>query len=110
MKNNLIEKPWGHEEIIHNDKYVVKKLLMKKGCRCSLQYHEYKTETIIVLNGLLTIELEDKFLELKKDETITIHPFQKHRMSAKENDCLYLETSTTELDDVIRLEDDYKRI
>lgn len=110
MKNKIIDKPWGYEEIVYNDKYVVKKLLMKKGCRCSLQYHEFKTETIVVLNGLLTIELEGKFVELKKDETITIYPFQQHRMSAENDDCLYLESSTTELDDIIRIEDDYKRI
>ena len=29
MNKNLINKPWGHEEIIYNDKYV-KKLLMKR--------------------------------------------------------------------------------
>ena len=110
MNKNLINKPWGHEEIIHNDKYVVKKLLMKKDCRCSLQYHEYKTETIIVLSGVLTIELEGETLNLKEKETITIFPYQKHRMSALKNDCLYLEASTNELEDVIRIDDDYNRI
>ena len=53
--NNLlfskIEKPWGFEELIEcNDKYVVKKLFMKKGHSSSIQYHELKTETIIVLS------------------------------------------------------------
>mgnify|MGYP001180094347 CR=1 FL=1 len=109
MNKNLINKPWGHEEIIYNDKYVVKKLFMKKNCRCSLQYHEFKTETIIVLNGVLTIELEGKTFELKENETITIHPYQKHRMSAVNHDCLYLEASTNELEDVIRIDDDYNR-
>tara|TARA_B110000858_G_C17698647_1_gene424819 strand:+ start:595 stop:936 length:342 start_codon:yes stop_codon:yes gene_type:complete len=110
MTNDIIEKPWGHEEIIYNDKYVVKKLLMKKGCRCSLQYHEHKIETIIVLDGTLIIELEGQTLEYKKNETITIFPFQQHRMSANESDCLYLEASTNELEDVVRIEDDYKRV
>ena len=51
-----IEKPWGYEELIEcNDRYVVKKLFMKKGHSCSIQYHELKTETIIVLNGTLNI-------------------------------------------------------
>ena len=109
MSNVIIKKPWGHEELIFNGSYVVKKLLMKKGCRCSLQYHEKKTETIVVLDGSLRIELDGKKLDLKTNETITILPFQEHRMSATENDCLYLEASTNELEDVIRIEDDYNR-
>ena len=43
----IIEKPWGKEEVIEvNDKYMVKKLTMWKNHRCSLQYHNYKKETI----------------------------------------------------------------
>ena len=110
MSSIRINKPWGYEELVYNEKYVVKKLFMKNGCRCSLQYHNKKTETIIVLKGTLTVELEEKIIKLSEFESITILPLQKHRMSALNNDCLYLEASTTELDDVIRLEDDYKRI
>ena len=39
----IIEKPWGREEIIElNDNYMVKKLTMWKDHRCSLQMHNYK--------------------------------------------------------------------
>ena len=39
----IIKKPWGKEEVIEiNDKYMVKKLTMWKGHRCSLQYHQKK--------------------------------------------------------------------
>ena len=41
MEINKIEKPWGHEELLEiNNNYVVKRLFMKKGEQCSLQYHE----------------------------------------------------------------------
>lgn len=107
----MIEKPWGWEKIIENNgKYVVKKLFMKEGQQCSLQYHEKKTETIIVLDGILTIEVENDTFTLGTHETITILPFQKHRMKSERNDCLYLECSTCELNDVIRLEDSYGRV
>ena len=34
----VIEKPWGKEEVIEiNDRYMVKKLTMFKGKKCSLQ-------------------------------------------------------------------------
>lgn len=52
----IIEKPWGREEVVEiNDKYMVKKLTMWAGHRCSLQYHNIKKETIYVLSGLLKI-------------------------------------------------------
>jgi mannose-6-phosphate isomerase-like protein (cupin superfamily) len=110
-----IEKPWGFEELIEcNDKYVVKKLFMKKGNACSIQYHELKTETIIVLSGKLNIYIGDKLENMKCVEyncgdTITIKPYTIHRMEALE-DSLYIECSTNELWDVIRLQDNYNRI
>jgi len=111
---NKINKPWGWEELLEkNDKYVVKKLFMKQGCQCSLQYHEYKQETIYVLSGTLRITLghngnyEEKLI-LETDQFATIQPNKVHRMYG-ETDCTYLECSTTELDDVVRLEDDYGR-
>lgn len=52
----VIEKPWGREEVIEiNDKYMLKKLTMFAGHRCSLQYHNTKKETIYILSGVLKI-------------------------------------------------------
>jgi mannose-6-phosphate isomerase len=109
-----IEKPWGYEELIEcNDKYVVKRLFMKKGHSCSLQYHKLKRETILVFSGELdiTIGKDETSLETKiyyPGQTVTISPYTVHRMTAKE-DCLYYETSTNELWDVVRLQDTYGR-
>ena len=82
---------------------------MKNGNQCSFQYHEKKQETIICLSGKLIILLDNKKITVKPGEVITINPFQKHRMIARGEDCLYIECSTSELDDVIRIEDDYGR-
>ena len=105
-----IEKPWGFEEILEtNLKYTVKKLFMKKGHQCSYQFHELKRETVLVLSGDLHIVLEDGEKVLHPFEYMTICPLQKHRMKAVDGDCLYMESSTSELDDVIRIQDDYGR-
>jgi mannose-6-phosphate isomerase len=110
-----IDKPWGYEELVEcNDKYVVKKLFMKTGHSCSIQYHELKTETITVLSGRMNIYIGESLENLQKKEytfgeTITIKPYTIHRMEAIE-DSLYLETSTNELWDVIRLQDNYNRV
>jgi quercetin dioxygenase-like cupin family protein len=109
-----IDKPWGYEELVEcNDKYVVKKLFMTKGHSCSIQYHEQKTETILVFSGKLNIyigsSLETLVMrEYQPGETVTIKPYTVHRMEAVE-DCIYFETSTNELWDVIRLQDNYGR-
>ncbi len=115
----IIEKPWGQEEILEiNNSYVVKRLTMKAGHKCSLQYHENKLETIYVLSGKLIIWLEgmksEKQLiitpiEFSPGDVITIPTYTKHRMEAKEEDSIYLECSTPELDDVVKLHDDYGR-
>lgn len=109
-----IDKPWGYEELVEcNDKYVVKKLFMKKGNTCSTQYHKLKKETIMVLSGLLNISIGSNLenlitKEYRFGDTITIEPYTIHKMEAIE-DCLYTETSTNELWDVIRLKDSYGR-
>lgn len=111
---NIIEKPWGREEVIEiNDRYVLKKLTMCKGHRCSLQYHKVKRETIYVLSGELRIysgpsqeKLESRIFE--PGETVTVMPGTVHRMEAVE-ESVYLEASTPEMEDVVRLADDYQR-
>lgn len=110
----VIEKPWGREELVEiNDKYMVKKLTMWAGHRCSLQYHNLKKETIYVLSGVLKIiqgPSQDELIEklYYAGDTITISPGLIHRMEGVE-DSVYLEASTPEMDDVVRLVDDYQR-
>jgi mannose-6-phosphate isomerase-like protein (cupin superfamily) len=110
----IIEKPWGCEEVIEiNNRYMVKRLTMYAGHRCSLQYHNQKKETIYVLKGDLRIYFGKKQAELQNKiftpgETITIDPGIIHRMEGI-SDSVYIEASTPEVDDVVRLEDDYSR-
>jgi mannose-6-phosphate isomerase len=104
-----IEKPWGYEELLESNKdYVLKKLFMKKGHRCSLQKHIDKKETIYVLSGSLEITREDSKFYLDSGSVFTIYPEDIHRMRGITN-VFYLEVSTPFLDDIIRLEDDYGR-
>lgn len=111
----IIKKPWGKEEVIEiNSNYMVKKLTMWKNHRCSLQLHNHKKETIYVLQGQLKIisgpnqnNLSSKIYSA--GESITISPGVVHRMEGVE-DSVYLEASTPEMDDVVRLKDDYNRI
>ncbi len=111
----IIEKPWGKEEVIEiNDRYMVKKLTMLAGKKCSLQYHNHKKETIYVLSGKLRIYTgkNEKDLDSKvylKGESITLNPGDIHRMEGVE-DSEYLEASTPEMEDVVRIQDDFNRV
>lgn len=110
----VIEKPWGKEEVLEiNGSYMVKRLTMWKGHRCSLQYHNIKRETIYVLEGMLRIDYgpEKEALDAREvgpGESMTLLPGVVHRMEAVE-DSVYLEASTPEMEDVVRLVDDYQR-
>lgn len=111
----IIEKPWGHEEIwAKTDKYVGKVLFIKALNKLSLQYHVEKEETIRVLSGLLLLhyredlEEENLIFLLMPGDKFHIPPGMIHRFEAA-TDCEIVEVSTTELDDVVRIEDDYGR-
>jgi len=111
--STVIDKPWGFEKIWafsnREDGYVGKIIHIKDGHRLSLQKHEKKEETILVMNGTLELVLEDGILCLNEGDSFHITPGVVHRFSAASGDCTLIEVSTKELDDVIRLEDDYGR-
>ena len=68
-----------------------------------------KKETIYVLSGILCVHLNNEEINYNKNDIITINPTIIHRMEAKFGDVIYLECSTSQLDDVVRLIDDYDR-
>ena len=109
----LILKPWGSEEILsHTSQYVMKKMRIKPGHRMSLQFHKVKEETIYVVEGRLLIwESRDSTpKKLSPGEVYHVTPNQVHRFGADDRcPVVLIECSTTELDDVVRIEDDYSR-
>ena len=109
-----VDKPWGHELIwAHTDRYVGKVLVIEAGKRLSLQRHEVKDESIYVLSGRLRLLLEDDAGEVRTEELgpgdhRRVETGRIHRYEAIERVEL-MEVSTPELDDVVRLEDDFGR-
>ena len=110
-----VEKPWGHEEIwAHTERYAAKILVIEAGQRLSLQFHERKDESILVTRGRLHLHLEGEdgelvVHELEPGEHRRIPVGRKHRFEAVSERVELIEVSTPELDDVVRLEDDYGR-
>ena len=111
MKQKRIEKPWGYEIIwAKTDDYVGKLLHINAGHRLSKQYHLAKEETVYVLSGLLyNVDESGTVQQFKPGESFHVIPGQVHRFQAWGEDVEVVEVSTSQLDDVVRLEDDYKR-
>jgi mannose-6-phosphate isomerase len=110
-----VDKPWGHEQwfALVDGKFCGKALHVAAGHALSLQYHEHKEEVIFLQSGRLRVEigaLEDALdeFELLPGEAVHIRPGVRHRVTALD-DSVLLEASTTEVADVVRLEDRYGR-
>ena len=109
-----IDKPWGYEIVwAETDRYVGKILHLDEGTRLSLQYHERKEETLLLQAGRALVTLGDAGEELQvreigPGEVIHVPPGRRHRLQAL-TACDFVEVSTTELEDVVRLADDYGR-
>lgn len=110
---NRVDKPWGYElRFICTDRYAGKLLFIKAGSQLSLQYHEKKDEAFLVHSGTLDLVLgkgsEQRVERLEAGQSWHITPGTVHRFRAV-TDCELFEVSTPELDDVVRIEDDYGR-
>lgn len=107
------KKPWGNEEVwAKTDKYVGKILVINPGERLSLKYHEKKEETIYVLEGMLqvwTTDDDNVYSLYGSGSTFHVTPNQVHRFGAGDEPVKLIEVSTPELEDVVRLKDDYSR-
>ncbi len=113
MKSEKTGKPWGYESlIIKTDKYVAKMITIYNGKRTSLQFHNVKDESVMVLSGNLQVTLGDAiFLLGIGSQSMDIQHGRNHRFTSVGNtDTVMLEVSTPELDDVVRIEDDFGRV
>lgn len=109
-----VDKPWGYElRWAITDRYLGKLIHVDAGKSLSLQYHVQKDETIFVLSGDLDLVLEDEHgavntHRLTAGMSARVRPGRRHRFRAV-SDVDICEVSSPEIDDVVRLEDDYGR-
>jgi mannose-6-phosphate isomerase len=114
-ESRRVEKPWGFELWwAHTDHYAGKVLHVEAGHRLSLQYHRVKDESCYLLAGRIRLVTGTNVHDL---ETVELEPTacwrnppgQVHTVEAIETSDI-LEVSTPQLEDVVRLLDDYGRI
>lgn len=105
----VVEKPWGREIWwAVTDRYVGKLIEVRAGCALSLQLHRRKLETLFFVRGKGTLLLGEEPMPLEEGLCVDIPPGTVHRVLA-ETDVAFYEVSTPDLEDVVRLADDYGR-
>lgn len=132
----IVMKPWGYELWIADGvrtPYANKKILFNAKSKTSLQVHKEKFETNYVLSGYGTLLISEEFFDidtylsgkmsaedvqhhidqlqsvpLSPGAIFDVSPGHLHRVLAI-TDLEFIETSTCQLDDVVRLLDDTNR-
>jgi mannose-6-phosphate isomerase len=109
------ERPWGKFTILHETpKCKVKEIVVKPGERLSYQYHYHRAERWVIIQGEVTITIDDYDFNREAGEAIYIPKGAKHRIwNTGDEDCIFIEVQTGTYfgeDDIVRLEDNYGRV
>ena len=114
LEHKKIFRPWGHyESIIEGSNWKVKMITVKPFEKLSLQKHSYRSEHWVVVKGKAVVQINEKTMTLKENESTYIPQGSKHRLSNNNNIPLLIIEIQTGLylgeDDIERFEDNYGR-
>jgi mannose-1-phosphate guanylyltransferase/mannose-6-phosphate isomerase len=109
-----VHRPWGSYQSVDNgDRHQVKRIIVKPGQRLSLQKHYHRSEHWIVVRGAARVTVNEDIKTVHENESIYIPMGAVHRLENPGKILLELiEVQTGSYlgeDDIIRLEDDYRR-
>jgi mannose-1-phosphate guanylyltransferase/mannose-6-phosphate isomerase len=110
-----VHRPWGSYQSVDNgDRHQVKRIMVKPGGRLSLQKHHHRSEHWIVVRGTARVTVNEAVTTVHENESIYIPMGAVHRLENPGKILLELiEVQTGSYfgeDDIIRLEDDYRRV
>ena len=109
-----VHRPWGSYQSVDNgDRHQVKRIIVKPGGRLSLQKHHHRAEHWIVVRGTAQVTVNELVKTVHENESIYIPMGAVHRLENPGKIPLELiEVQTGSYlgeDDIIRIEDDYRR-
>lgn len=115
LEGNFVYRPWGfYEVLIESENFKVKRIGVSPGQRLSLQSHKFRSEHWIVVRGTAHVVIDDKTFEVTHNQSTYIPQGAVHRLENRyQEDLEIIEVQTgTYLgeDDIVRLQDDYRRI
>jgi mannose-1-phosphate guanylyltransferase / mannose-6-phosphate isomerase len=115
-QNHLrVHRPWGSYQSVDNgERHQVKRITVKSGERLSLQKHHHRSEHWIVVRGTAQVTVNEFVKIVHENESIYIPIGAVHRLENPGKILLELiEVQTGSYlgeDDIIRIEDDYRRL
>lgn len=109
-----VHRPWGsYQSLDTGERHQVKRIIVKAGGRLSLQKHHHRSEHWIVVRGTALVTVNELQKMVHENESIYIPIGAVHRMENPGKIPLELiEVQTGSYlgeDDIIRIEDDYRR-
>lgn len=100
-KEEVVIKKWGKEEILCNDADLcIKRMVLRKGTKCSLHFHKIKKEVFRIEYGHMYLDWVDTTTGMMSCEcmgpgdAILLEPGTPHRFYTNEDKCIFLEFST----------------
>lgn len=113
--HNTAHRPWGtYSVLLESPTYKIKQIVVKPKHRLSLQKHFHRNEHWIVVSGSAIVQIGEREVFLKANESTYIPMGASHRLENPGKIPLVLiEVQMGEYlgeDDIVRLEDDYKRL
>ena len=113
--NYTESRPWGSFENLLDTEYCkVKRIIVSPGQRLSYQYHHKREEVWTIVSGQGVVTIDGITTELTKGSVVQIPIETKHRIenTSHNQDLIFIEVQNGTYfgeDDIVRLEDDYKR-
>ncbi|HEX3502176.1 MAG TPA: mannose-1-phosphate guanylyltransferase/mannose-6-phosphate isomerase [Xanthobacteraceae bacterium] len=109
-----VHRPWGsYQSIDQGARFQVKRIVVKQGGRLSLQMHHHRAEHWIVVRGTARVTIGDEIKTVHENESVYIPIGAQHRLeNPGKIDLELIEVQTGSYlgeDDIVRIEDDYRR-
>ncbi|MBN8942095.1 MAG: mannose-1-phosphate guanylyltransferase/mannose-6-phosphate isomerase [Rhizobiales bacterium] len=114
-EHTRVLRPWGsYEGVDRGTRFQVKRIVVKPGARLSLQKHFHRSEHWICVTGTATVEVDGTTKILRENESTYIPLGAWHRLSNEGRiDLELIEVQSGSYlgeDDIVRSQDDYKRV
>ena len=107
-------RPWGwFEQRDAGERFQVKRLMLKPGAKISLQSHQHRSEHWVVVSGAARVTRGEDVVTLHENQSTYIPAGMVHRLENATTEPLHIveiqSGSYLGEDDIVRLEDIYKR-
>ncbi len=109
----IVNKPWGYyEDILREDNYVMKRIVIRPGQRLSFQKHEKRSEFWVIMKGIGKVQLGTIESIVNVGATVNIQKKELHRITNIGTEHLVIyetQYGVCDENDIIRVSDDYER-